>query len=98
MLLLNAVNSVLSDGRFDLPSPSATAVRCIANELILWHKDPSHMNHVKSGITDERLLLRIAMQSSSVDKTPSNVRTFRLIRGTKNYTDYTVYRVTSTFL
>ena len=33
---------MLKDERFDLPSTSATTARIIAEELILWLKDPSH--------------------------------------------------------
>ena len=43
-LLLKAVNLVLEDRRFELPSTSATAARNIAEELILWQKDPGHAN------------------------------------------------------
>jgi len=33
------VNSVLDDERFRLPSPSAAAACCIANDLVLWQKE-----------------------------------------------------------
>ena len=41
-LLLEAVNLALKDRRFELPSTSATVARSIAEELILWQKDPGH--------------------------------------------------------
>ena len=42
--MLKAVNLVLQDQRFKLPWTSATAARNIAEELILWQKDPGHAN------------------------------------------------------
>ena len=43
-LLRKAVNLVLQDQRFKLPSTSATAAHNIAEELILWQEDPGHAN------------------------------------------------------
>ena len=41
-LLLKVINLVLNDGRFELPSSLATAAHSIAEEVILWLKDPGH--------------------------------------------------------
>jgi len=41
-LLLQAVRSVLTDGRFRLPSPSAEAARKTAEALVAWLEDAEH--------------------------------------------------------